>query len=123
MAAGDGTITARWRRAVAGWALPSQSICAVQPLSQGPLYPANPARWTRCAAAFGNSECPGHQPLGHPGKLGEVRFALFEKSVFALLALLAHVVEHGGISSQVEQTHLAVTVGIECGLEAAQRNG
>ena len=41
--------------------------------------------------------------------------------MFALLAFLTHVVKKRGIAGEIEQTHLAIAIGIESGLETAQR--
>ena len=41
--------------------------------------------------------------------------------MFALLAFLTHVVKKRGIAGEIEQSHLTIAIGIEGGLEAAQR--
>ncbi len=61
--------------------------------------------------------------LRHPLELLEVGFPFFDEGGFAFLGFFAHVVEKGGIASEVEQTHLAVAIGIEGGFEAAESEG
>ena len=78
------------------------------------------------AANFGGHAEPAFRALkevswlGHPREFREIRFAFLNEGLFALLAFLAHVVEQGGVAGEVEQTDLAVAIGVEGGLEAAQ---
>ena len=58
--------------------------------------------------------------LWDPREFREIRFPFLEEGLFPFAAFLAHVVEQGGVAGEIEQAHLAVAVGVEGGLEAAQ---
>ena len=56
------------------------------------------------------------------GELREVRRALLREGVCGLLRLLGHVEEQRGVAGELLQAGLAVGVGVERGLQAAQRD-
>src|SRR5512132_1585138 len=58
---------------------------------------------------------------GPAGELGEVGTALLAEGVAALLGLLGHVVEQGGVAGKLLDAGQAVGVGVEAGLEQPQR--
>src|SRR5581483_3182580 len=72
-------------------------------------------RW-RAARSSGHSS-------GQALELAEVRLALLEIGVPALLAFLREVIEQRRIAGELLQARLTIAIGIERGLEATQRNG
>src|ERR671912_1876584 len=58
--------------------------------------------------------------LGALGELGEVGPPLLPEGVAALLGLLGHVVEEGGVPGELLDPGQAVGVGVEAGLEQPQ---
>ena len=57
---------------------------------------------------------------GEAGEFREVGFAFVEVGAVALFAFVGHVEEQGGVAGKFLQSGLAVAVGVEGRLQAAQ---
>src|SRR3981081_3014083 len=87
---------------------------------------AVPARTGDTDAASVAGRAASHQTragLGPPGEAGEVRPALLDVRVTALLRLLAQVVQQRRVAGELLDAGQAVVGGVHAGLEHAQRQG
>src|SRR4051812_5087999 len=89
---------------------------------------ATDAGSVRTRAAMSHTRTPPRTGAPRPGsgatgELGEVGLALLDVGVTPLLGLLGHVEEEVGVVGQLLDARQAVLVGVEAGLEQAQREG
>lgn len=56
---------------------------------------------------------PSEQESRDPWELFEIGLSFLDEGILTFLGFLTHVIEQGGIASQVQQPHLPIAIGVE----------